>query len=298
MHWIRPARMALAALLGFGLLVPARPGPLAPVAYLEAYPTVDARLRAAGPPYDGWAAAGRRFLAFEPRGDGLAVEVLGDLATADRIVVLVPGVGSTLPDFDRGLGGVARRAPARQAAEVYRALHSAAPGARVAVLAWLGYDPPDTVTSAAGSAAARRGAAALRAEVRELSERRPRARITLLGHSYGALVVGLAARDAPPQVTDVVTVGGIGLGVDRAGDLGPVRVWAAEAPADWIRRVPQVRLLGLGHGRRPGDPAFGARSLPVTGVAGHDDYLTAGSATTAAVASVVLDGAGAREVTR
>ncbi|MFG2056038.1 alpha/beta hydrolase [Micromonospora sp. NPDC048930] len=298
MHWTRPARAALAALLGFGLLVPGGPGKVAPAAYLEAYPATAARLRAAGPPYDGWAAAGRQFLAFEPRGDGLAVEVLGDLATADRIAVLVPGVGSTLRDFDRGLGGVARRAPARQAAELYRAVHETTPSARVAVLAWLGYDPPDTVPSAAGAAAARRGGTALRAELRELAVRRPDARITLVGHSYGALVVGFAARGAPAQVTDVVSLGGIGLGVDRAGDLGRVRVWAAEAPADWIRRVPEVRLLGLGHGRRPGDPAFNARPLPVTGVTGHDDYLVAGSATAAAVAAVVLDADPTREVTR
>ncbi|MCW3840874.1 alpha/beta hydrolase family protein [Micromonospora yasonensis] len=298
MHWTRPARVALIALLGLGLLVPDRPGQVAPAAYVEAYPAMDARLRAAGPPYDGWVADGRRFLAFDPRGDGLVVEVLGDLATADRIAVLVPGAGSTLRDFDRGLGGVARCAPARQAAELYRAVRAAAPSARVAVLVWLGYDPPDTVPSAAGSAAARRGAAALRAELRELSVRRPEARITLVGHSYGALVVGLAARGAPAQVTDVVTLGGIGLGVDRAGDLGRVRVWAAEAPTDWIRRVPEARLVGLGHGLRPGDPAFGARSLPVSGVTGHDDYLVAGSTTTAAVASVVLGAASTLGATR
>ncbi|MEU2616234.1 alpha/beta hydrolase, partial [Micromonospora sp. NPDC007271] len=141
---------------------------------------------------------------------------------------------------------------------------------------------------AAGSAAARRGAVALLAQLRLLAARRPDATVTLVGHSYGALVVGLAARRSPAAVTDVVTLGGVGVGVDRAGDLDRVRIWAAEAPADWIRRVPEVRLPGLGHGVRPGDPAFGARPLPTTGVSGHDGYLAAGGATTAAVASVVL----------
>lgn len=287
-------QVALAGLLGAGVVLPARPAPVAPDRFVEAYPATAAALRAAGPPYAGWPDRGRRFLAFDPRGDGLAVEVGGDLATADRIAVLVPGVGGTLRDFDRGLGGVTRRAPARQAADLHAALRSADPGARVAVLAWLGYDPPDGVLTAAGTAAARHGADALSDLLAELSARRPRARVTLVGHSYGALVVGLAAVRAPAQVTDVVTdvvtLGGIGAGVDRADRLGGVRVWAAEAETDWIRRVPPLRLAGLGHGIRPADPAFGARPLPVDGVTGHDRYLTPGGATLGAVASVVLTG--------
>ncbi|WP_433321041.1 alpha/beta hydrolase [Micromonospora sp. CA-269861] len=157
------------------------------------------------------------------------------------------------------------------------------------MLAWLGYDPPDGVLTAAGGVSARRGAAGLAMLLRDLAGRRPAATITLVGHSYGALVVSLAAADGPPQVTDVVSLGGVGAGVQRADDLpGGRRFWAAEAPTDWIRRVPPVRLPGLGFGRRPGDPAFGARPLPVGGVAGHDGYLAPGSAALVAVAAVVL----------
>ncbi|TNH29060.1 hypothetical protein FHG89_13545, partial [Micromonospora orduensis] len=192
--------------------------------------------------------------------------------------------------------GVSRRAPSVQAGQLYRELRAADPAARVAVLAWLGYDPPDGVLTAAGDVSARRGAAGLAALLRELASRRPEAVITLVGHSYGALVVSLAAADAPAQVTDVVSLGGIGAGVRHADELpGGRRLWAAEAATDWIRRVPPVRLPGLGFGRRPGDPAFGARPLPVAGVCGHDAYLTPGSATLIAVAAVVLgaDPAGA-----
>ncbi|MFC4017642.1 alpha/beta hydrolase [Micromonospora sp. GCM10011542] len=287
----RASRLALAALLGVNLVLPARPEPVGTAGLAEAYPLTAAAMRAAGAPYADWVASGRRFLAFDPRGDGRAVEVLGDLAGADRIAVLVPGVGSTLADFDRGLGGVARRAPAVQAGELYRALTVADPTARVAVLAWLGYDPPDGVLTAVGAASARRGATALNALLRELVGRDPSATVTLIGHSYGALVVSLAAVKAPPQVTDIVSLGGVGAGVRGARDLGGGRrVWAAEAGTDWIRWVPPVRLLSLGHGRRPGDPAFGARPLPVAGVRGHDAYLTPGSATLPAVAAVVLTG--------
>src|SRR5690349_5016188 len=100
---------------------------------------VQAAMVGAGEPFASWVRSGRRFLSFDPRGDGQAVEVLGDLAAAERIAVLIPGVDTRLRDFDRGLGGVSRRAPAVQARAVYAALRAAAPGSRVAVVAWLGY---------------------------------------------------------------------------------------------------------------------------------------------------------------
>ncbi|MFY1616542.1 alpha/beta hydrolase [Micromonospora sp. WMMD736] len=283
------ARVAVSTLLGVNLMLPGGSEPVAAAGFVEAYPVTAAAMRAAGSPYADWTADGRRFLMFDPRGDGRVVEVVGDLTGADRIAVLVPGVGSTLADFDRGLGGVAGRAPAVQARQLYGRLRSTDPSARVAVLAWLGYDPPDGVLAAAGDASARRGAVALTGLLREVAARRPTATITVVGHSYGALVVALAAAHAPAQVGDVVSLGGVGAGVQRADECRDgLRFWAAEAPSDWIRRVPAVRLAGLGHGRRPGDPAFGARPLPVDGVAGHDGYLTPGSATLDAVAGVVL----------
>ncbi|RSM72166.1 hypothetical protein DMB66_06080 [Actinoplanes sp. ATCC 53533] len=239
----------------------------------------------AGEPYASWARSGRRFLSFDPRGDGRAVEVLGDLATAERIAVLVPGVDTRLRDFDRGLGGVAHRAPAVQARTVYAALHAAAPDARVAVVAWLGYDPPEGLSlESARDLRARAGAAALTELVQALPAR---AAVTLIGHSYGALVVGLAAPHLP-RVTDVIALGAPGMGASTAADLGGARVWSALAADDWIRRIPQLRVGHLGHGRRPSNPAFGALSLPTTGVIGHDGYLSPGSATLEAVAAVVL----------
>ncbi|MGA5300496.1 alpha/beta hydrolase [Nucisporomicrobium flavum] len=246
---------------------------------------VTAAMVAAGDPYAGWARSGRRFLAFDPRGDGTAVEVVGDLATADRIAVLVPGVDTTLRNFDRGLGGVSRRAPSVQARTVLDALRAADPSARVAVVAWLGYDPPEGLSlEAARDLRARAGVPALVAFVRSLP---PRAAVTLIGHSYGALVVGRAARQLP-RVADVVALGAPGMGAAHATELGGARVWAALAPADWMRRVPQLRLGHLGHGRRPSAPEFGAIPLPTAGVDGHDGYLCPGSATLTAVAGVVL----------
>jgi Alpha/beta hydrolase len=265
---------------------PATTTHLPPIAL--AYRESAVRMLAAGCPYATWADQGRHFLAFDPAGDGRGVEVLGDLTTATRVAILVPGVDTVLADFDRGLGGVPRRALGRQARVLHERLSKRDP--HVAVIAWLGYDPPEGVgTAAATEGRARAGAAELTTLVRDLRRQRPGLTVTLIGHSYGAVVAGLAARQLP-EVTGVVTLGAPGMGVDRAADLGGTRVWAALAPTDWIRRIPQVRLLGLGLGRRPSSAGFGATALPTDGVAGHDHYLTEGSATLRAVADVVLSG--------
>src|SRR3954453_1864906 len=98
----------------------ATPPPLP--AFATAYRESAVAMLSTGCPYATWAAQGRHFLEFDPAGDGRAVEVLGDLATATRVAILVPGVDSVLADFDRGLGGVPRRAPGVQARALYEQL--------------------------------------------------------------------------------------------------------------------------------------------------------------------------------
>ncbi|MEV0714625.1 alpha/beta hydrolase [Asanoa sp. NPDC050611] len=282
----------VAATFGVGLLVPSpAPAVAAPAAGPTpalAYQASATAMRAAGGAYAGWA-AGRHFLAFDTRGDGTAVEVVGDLATADRIAVVVPGVDTTLATFTTGLGGVARRAPATQARSLYDAALAADPTARVAVVAWLGYDPPEGVgLEAAREVRARAGARNLAAFAGWLAARRPDARITLIGHSYGAVVVGLAAPQLPAQVTALVAVGAPGMGASDVADLHThASVYAALAPTDWIGRIPQVRLLGLGLGTRPATASFGATALSTTGVQGHDYYFSPGTASLPALAAVV-----------
>src|SRR5690606_25128497 len=97
------------------------------------------------------------------------VEVVGDLGTADRIAVIVPGVGVTVDNFDHGLGGVRRRSPRWQARRLYAAASRRAAANEVAVVAWLGYRPPDGIGwEAVRSDAAVAGAAALRRFVESL----------------------------------------------------------------------------------------------------------------------------------
>jgi pimeloyl-ACP methyl ester carboxylesterase len=210
-----------------------------------------------------------------------AVDVVGRPSTADHVAVLVPGVGTTPENLSRTTGAMARALYAATAPRT-------GPG-DVAVVAWLGYRPPEGLgLEAARSSSAEAGAPELSRYVDALVAGRPDVQVTLIGHSYGALVIGFAAATLPPQVTDLVALGAPGMGADRAADLHTTaRVWAAESPNDWIRFIPGIRLFHLGLGTHPADTDFGARPLPVTGVDGHPDYLTDGSATLTAVADIV-----------
>ncbi|WP_084958531.1 alpha/beta hydrolase [Thermoactinospora rubra] len=218
----------------------------------------------------------------EPPGDRL-VKVYGDLAAADRIAVVVPGCDTTAAAFEAGHhrpGGAARALLAQA-----RAID---PRTRLAVVAWLGYASPRTWSlRALTDSAAAEGARALRRTLAGL----PRVPVTLLCHSYGSVVCGLAAPG--PPVTDVVALGSPGLGT--AAREGSARLWAGRASGDWIRFVPHVKLGPLGFGADPMDPAVGARIL-ATGPGGHSDYFRPGTPSLRNLALIALGRTG--EVSR
>jgi Alpha/beta hydrolase len=233
---------------------------------------------------------GRQFLGYDTRGDGRVVEAIGDLAHATWVAVIVPGVDNRRDDFDTGLGGVLRRAPAFQARQLYGELRAQAPAAPVAVVAWLGYDPPEGVgRDALREDRAAAGAVALLSFVDSLVAVHRSTALTLIGHSYGSVVIGLAAPKLPRQVENLVAIGSAGMGVDRAADLHTsARLFAGTAANDWTGSLPGLRLLGAGHGTHPTDPAFGALPLPVGGVDGHDGYFVSGTAALRAMAAITL----------
>jgi pimeloyl-ACP methyl ester carboxylesterase len=215
---------------------------------------------------------------------GPVVETVGDLSTATHIAVIVPGADTTPDNFETGLGGVLRRAPAWQARQL-----AAAAGARTAVIAWLGYDPPHGIDrSAIRSERAEAGANALVDFIDRLAADRPHATITVIGHSYGTVVLGHAAARLPAAVTDLVAIGSPGMDVSRAADLHTLaRVWAGSDPTDWTRNLPDIRVFGAGHGTNPIRPSFGALPLDVHDAAGHDGYFVPGTVSLASIAAVV-----------
>ncbi|MGP3960443.1 alpha/beta hydrolase [Nonomuraea sp. 3N208] len=198
------------------------------------------------------------------------VRTYGDVATADRVAVIVPGADTTVATFDdstRRPGGAARALLAEAA--------RLAPGERLAVVAWLGYDSPPTLSlGAIIDDAAVEGAAELRRTVAGLRTRTD-APIVLLCHSYGSVLCAEAAASGLP-VTDLAVFGSPGLDVPSVAALPP-RVWAGLGDDDWIRFVPKTKIGPLGFGTDPMSPGFGARVFDV-GPGGHSDYFSPGTA--------------------
>ncbi|WP_369171100.1 alpha/beta hydrolase [Streptomyces sp. R28] len=229
----------------------------------------------------------RHFLSFDGRGPGLATEVFGDLPHADRIAVLVPGSDTSIDTYDRF------RAAARALHD--RLTREAPHGARTAVVAWLGYETPATVsTTVATAGRAEEAAPKLREFVRQLRALADRSgrqsRISLLCHSYGSVVCGRAASHL--DVDDIALVGSPGTGADSAAGLHtPARVWAARGGDDWVAEVPHIRLdlLGttVGFGTDPMSPSFGARVF-AAGDGGHSDYFRPGSTSLTNLTRIVL----------
>ncbi|GLY89707.1 alpha/beta hydrolase [Actinoallomurus iriomotensis] len=229
------------------------------------------------------AAPGRTFLDFDPR--GRAVEVVGDLATARRVAVLVPGADTTPATFDsRGTAS-----PGGGARALYAEAERLSPGARLAVVAWLGYPAPATVSPAVVTTGrADQGARALRPLVTWLDARG--AGVALLCHSYGTVVCGRAAKDL--DVTDIAVFGSPGMTVASAAGLRTsARLWAGRASGDWMRYVPNVRVLGVGFGADPAGAGFGARRF-AAGDGGHSDYLRPGGVALRNLALIALGRAG------
>ncbi|MGW4276368.1 alpha/beta hydrolase [Streptomyces seoulensis] len=222
---------------------------------------------------------GRHLLAFDGRHGGRSVEVFGDLARAERVAVLVPGADTTVDDSWR----------LRDAA---RALERELPPGS-AVVAWLGYRTPATVSLAVLND--RRGsdaASALSGFVGELTRALPHARTSLVCHSYGTVVCAHAA--ARVDAADVVLCGSPGTGFPDAGSLHTrATVWAGRGGDDWIGDVPHVRWgLGfaeVGLGADPVSAAFGARVFDA-GDGGHADYFEPGSVSLRNIARIVANG--------
>ncbi|MEZ0091281.1 alpha/beta hydrolase [Streptacidiphilus sp. EB129] len=249
-------------------------------------------------------------LALGTAGQGRAVLSFGDPDTATHICAYVPGMGTRLAD---AAGKEADRALAVQQAS----------GPGTAALVWLGYDPPGTVPDAARTTRAAAGAVDFErflGALRSTHRTGVPPHITALGHSYGSLLVGLAAqRPGGVPADELVLIGSPGTGADHASRLG-VRdghVWVGAAPHDPVTRLPAPSVaaaallagtgqspLGLlqlradrGHltwfGADPAAPAFGARRLPADDGppggfgAAHSHYLDPGSRSLAAVAAVI-----------
>ncbi|OLE28064.1 MAG: hypothetical protein AUG44_08485 [Actinobacteria bacterium 13_1_20CM_3_71_11] len=222
---------------------------------------IGARLDAAGPDR-------AYLLGLSTDGSGRAIVALGDPDTADNVVTSVPGLGGRLDHVADELARIDHLSAA--------ARHTA-PHESTSVIAWLGYDAPDTLVQAAdkgravgAESALHRFQAGLRATHRGSASHN-----TVIGLSYGSTVVGFTGHALGLAADDVVLIGSPGVGVAHATDLGlnPAHVWASTARHDVINAAaspvqpglpPLLRpLFGehtehLWYGPSPAGYAFGA----------------------------------------
>ncbi len=218
----------------------------------------------------------RQILEYEGSGDGRIVEVIGDLGSARNIAVLVPGVGTDLDAYERVFHRDAQNLADRLG------------GTDTAVIAWLGYDPPDSVVTAINEKPARDGATSLASFVASL----PPAHITIVGHSYGSLVVGLAVAEEGMVADEVVFIGSPGVGADAVSDLHlppSSEVWTGLTPLDPIQLARPKCLTqpgeclsspGVVFGVDPHSPPFGARTFDAGDAPfwnAHSAYYTPGT---------------------
>ena len=235
---------------------------------------------------------GTQVLVFDPRGRGLVAEVFGDLSTAQRVSVLVPGSDVDLEHFYNT--SVPLKDPVGMAESLRSEEAAVSPGTSTAVIAWSGYVTPvglgaDAATARLADAAAPR-LESLMAGLAVTTD--PQAAPTVLCHSYGSVVCGVAGPElhSAVGVTDMVVLGSPGMDLPDAGALGSsVRLWAtARNPGDWISDVPFLEVGGLGHGADPTSSDFGSRVIASTGSYGHTGYFTPGTASLRNFADIAL----------
>ncbi len=217
-------------------------------------------------------------LIYDPVRGHVAV-VFGDLARATHVAIVVEGMNRPFSTF---LGG-ARRDARRLASTMERQARS-----RTATIAWLGYDSPSyrEVTSRHDAS---RGGHRLAAFVRSLDLQRGQ-ELTLVGHSYGSIVVA-EAQHAGAGARNLVLLGspGVADGSFRLRRLARhARVYAERAPGDLVGDTEAF-------GTDPALPGSGATRLTTNRagrprVEGHSQYFEPRSQALENIAAVATGG--------
>ncbi|MEU0405036.1 alpha/beta hydrolase [Streptomyces sp. NPDC006197] len=168
-------------------------------------------------------------------GNGRAIVAYGNPDTSKNVSAYVPGLGTKLNE--------------EFVTDTMVRAKDTAMGARgkdpsSAAIVWLGYDAPNFAT-VMSTADAEKGAPAYKQFMEGLTVTNTNVdpHLTAIGHSYGSLTVGTAARQIGgiPGADDIILLGSPGVGVDRAEDLGVGKehVYVGAADNDLVTHLPK-----------------------------------------------------------
>lgn len=213
------------------------------------------------------------------QGNGRAIVSYGNPDTSRNVSAYVPGLGTTL-NSDFADGTLDRGLDTAKTARVHDPSSAA--------IVWLGYDAPG-FAGVGSTANADNGAPAYSSFMGGIgaTNENEDPHITAIGHSYGSLTVGTAAKQSGgiPDADDIILLGSPGVGVDKASDLnvGKDHVFVGSAgndPVTWLPSKAQAAAALLAgpvvgpladpggddvwFGKDPASEAFGAARFRVS----------------------------------
>lgn len=233
---------------------------------------------------------------YEPEsfgGEGRVAVAIGNPDEANNTTVVVPGAGNGV-----NTGWLA----GDDAVNVYAETFAADPSRKLSVVAWMGYDAPDSLLDPqiAQSAQARHGGNLLANDVNALDVTNyGDSHVTVVGHSYGSTTVADACAGYDMRADDVVLIGSPGTDLARTADDfglppgGGVFVAAASTdPVTFVGGDSSGTGVGIALGADPAQADFGATRIKAE-VAGlstpwddHSGYLVLGGESLYAIAEI------------
>ena len=214
----------------------------------------------------------------DDNGESLRViEAYGDLESATRVVIHIPGMNTGPAAYD-DLGNSDAR---RLQKELNRL---SAPGEKVVVVSWADYDIPMGGQEAAMSGRAKDGGQGLARFTEQVKGMGiPGDKISVVAHSYGSTTAGFGMQSGM-DVGNVIIIGSPGMGVFMRDDLGASDsdVWVGEARRDAVADL-------AAFGTDPSSSIFGAQSFSTTGSTGHSQYFDESSRSLTNLARLSLD---------
>ncbi len=230
-------------------------------------------------------------------GQGRAAIAIGNPDKSANTTVLVPGTSHSVTE-----GWLS----ANDATNLYNEAKAADPTKATSVVAWMGYNAPDSLTDlqVAQTSLAREGGALLAADVNGLNVTHGRgpAHMTVIGHSYGSTTVADAAAGYGMRTNDAILIGCPGTDLAHtAGDFhlapgGHVFVGAASTdPITQLGGLPQIHVPGTGVtlalGADPALDGFGSTrfkaEVPGLTVNDHSHYYERGTESLFSMADIV-----------